>query len=198
MLRPIVEFLLELAATPWGVMALILHGYLEAFILPGPHEAFLIPLCLSKPKMSLIYALLSTTFSTLGILTGYCIGRWGGHRILKKIMKAELLEKAEYEIQKYDFWAIAIACFTPLPVKVFGLLAGTFRLSVPKLALVAFISRGARFGLVAVAIYFYGESAKEIILKYSDWIMIGLLIFMGFSYFVWSKAPHEKNLKSEI
>jgi len=181
-MRPIAEFLLEFASTNWGPLVLIGHAYFEGFILPVAHELFLIPVCLARPNLSFVFALMSTTASTLGIMTGFAIGRWGGHPILKKLFSERLLDKAEDFIHRYDFWAIAIACFTPIPVKVFAILAGAVEIRFKKLVIVAFIFRGARFFLVSSLLFFYGDIAREWILEYLDWFMIGLLIFMVVSF----------------
>ena len=136
---------------------------------------------------------MSTTASTLGILTGYAIGRFGGHPILAKIFPKKLLDKAEEAIHKYDFWAVAVACFTPIPVKVFALFAGALELDVKKLALVAFIFRGARFFLVSTLLFFYGETAKEWILNYLDQFFILILVIFTLLFIAlrWMKH-HEK------
>ena len=50
MLRPFAEHLLQFSSTAWGPVVLVVHAYLEAFIVPLAHEFFLIPVCLATPK----------------------------------------------------------------------------------------------------------------------------------------------------
>ncbi len=185
MLRDFAEFLLELASTPWGPAVMVLHAFLESFILPLAHELFLIPVSLARPKLSLLFALMSTTASTLGISVGYYIGKRGGRKLLLWMVQPKLLALAKRQIHKYDTWAVAVACFTPIPVKVFALVAGATRLNFKKLVVVAFLSRGARFFLVSLLLFFYGQAVREWILDYMDWIMIGLLVFMVISALLW-------------
>lgn len=193
-MREFAEHLLELAATPWGPIVLFAHSYMESFFLPVAHDLFLIAVCLAKPELSFVYALVSTIASTLGIATGYAIGKWGGHPILVKLFSKRIVDKAETFIHKYDFWAIAFACFTPVPVKVFSILAGTVELNFKKLIPVAFVFRGLRFLTVSTLMYFYGEQAREWILHYLNTFFGALMAVMliGFILLRIVKHRHDK------
>lgn len=184
-MRAFAEYLLEFAATGWGPLILILHAFLESFILPIGHDVFLITVSLARPKWSLVFALLSTIFSTLGNIVGYKIGQWGGYNLLRRFVKPDILALAEVEIKKYDTWAIAIACFTPFPDKVFSPVAGVLNIDFRKFVWVIFFSRAARFYLVSLLLFFYGEAMREWILDYLGWVMMGLLVFMIASAVAW-------------
>ncbi len=185
MLKEMTQYLFDLAATPWGPVALVVHAYLEAFILPVGHELILIPVALANPRWSLVFALMSTTASTFGIMTGYAVGKWGGRPLLKRVINPELLALTEREIHRYDVWAIAIACFTPFPDKVFAPVAGAIHLNFKKVVVVAFLSRGARFFLVCGLLFFYGESMKQWILDYAYYVLAGILGIFLLSYLCW-------------
>lgn len=184
-MREFAEYLLEIAATGWGPVILIVHAFFESFILPIGHDIFLITVSLAQPKWSLVFALISTIFSTLGNIVGFKIGKWGGHRLLKRFVSPPTLALAEHEIKKYDTWAIAIACFTPFPDKVFSPVAGALNINFKKFVWVIFLSRAARFYLVSFLLFFYGESMREWILDYIGWVMIGMLVFIIFSAVAW-------------
>jgi len=66
-MRHIAEYLFEFSATGWGPVVMVLHAYLESFILPLAHELFLIPVSLATPKLSFLFALMSTTASIFGM-----------------------------------------------------------------------------------------------------------------------------------
>jgi len=189
-LREFAEYLLEIAATGWGPVILVLHAFLESFILPIGHDIFLITVSLARPKWSLVFALLSTIFSTLGNIVGYKIGKAGGYSLLKRFVKPTTLALAEHEIKKYDIWAIAIACFTPFPDKIFSPVAGALNINFRKFVIVIFLSRAARFYLVSLLLFFYGEAMRQWILNYLGWVMIGLLIFMALSAVAWRLFTH--------
>jgi len=185
MLREFAEYLFEFVATPWGPLTLVLHGYLESFIVPGPHDIFLIALCLAVPKLSFVYALMSTVSSVAGIATGYGIGRFGGRKLLVKLVKPRMLVLVKREFHKYHAWAMAIACFTPLPIKVFALAAGAFGVPFKSTMIVSFFSRAARFFLISTLFFFYGERIKVWVLDYMNWVMIGIIVFIIIGFVIW-------------
>lgn len=96
--------------------------------------------------------------------------------MLAKFVKPELLILVKKEIHKHDVWAIAFACLTPIPVKIFALAAGAFQMPFRRLIIIAFLSRSLRFSSIAVLLYFYGDSVREWLLNYLDVIMIGLIV----------------------
>lgn len=184
-MRAFAEFLLEFASTGWGPVVMVMHSFLESFILPIAHELFLIPVALARPEYSLLFALMSTIASVAGISVGYLIGKVGGRPLLLRFIKPRLFILAKKEIHKYDVWAVAVACFTPVPVKVFALVAGAVHLNYKKMILVAFLARGLRFFLVSILLYFYGASIRAFILDYMDWMMIVLFVLMIVSVLSW-------------
>ena len=198
-MRGIAEHLLAMASTSWGPVVLVVHSFLESFILPVAHDLFLIAVCLARPKLSFVFALMSTIASVCGIMTGFALGRWGGHWVLARIMKPHVLNAAEEKIRQYDVWAIVFACFTPVPVKVFAWIAGTLEMNPRRLILVAFLARGARFFSVASLMFFFGEPAREWVLKYLDAVMIALLIFFVAGYVamhIFVKPPNKQESNS--
>lgn len=184
-MREFVEYLLEFAATGWGPLILVVHAFLESFILPVAHDVVLITVSLARPKWSLVFALMSTIASTAGNVVGYKIGHGGGYSLLRRFIKPTTLALAEHEIKKYDTWAIAIACFTPFPDKVFSPVAGALNIDFKKFVWVIFCSRALRFYLVSFLLFFYGESMREWILDYLGWVMVAILFFMILSAVLW-------------
>ena len=188
MLREFAEYLLDFASTGWGPLVMVVHSFLESFILPLANELFLIPVCLARPHLSLLFALMTTTASVLGITVGYLLGKRGGRTLLIWMVRPKILALAKRQIVKYDTWAIAIACFTPVPVKVFALVAGAARLNLKKLIPIAFVFRGARYFLVCLLIYFYGATVREWLLNYMDWVMIALFVVTVAGFLIWKRV----------
>src|SRR3989338_2184064 len=171
-MKAFAEYLLSFASTPWGPLVLVLHAFLESFIMPIPHEFFLIPVALARPRLSFVFATLSTLASTFGIAVGYSIGFWGGRTFISKILNNKTFLLAKQLIHRYDAWAVALACFTPFPDKVFAQVAGLMHLHFKKMMVIAFLSRGLRFFLVSTLLYFYGEPIKHWIVNYLGPVMI--------------------------
>lgn len=185
MLRDAAEYLLEFVATPWGPVIMVIHAFLESFILPIPHDVFLIAASLGHPKWSLVFALMSTIASTLGNMVGYSIGRFGGKPLAERFVPPKMYETAKKMLHKHDVWATAIACFTPFPDKVFSLCAGTFHLNFRRFSIVIFFSRAARFYLISLLLFFYGESMRDFLLEHTGKAMLAVIAFMLVSAICW-------------
>jgi membrane protein YqaA with SNARE-associated domain len=82
--------------------------------------------------------------------------------------------------EKWDFWIIFIAGFTPIPYKLFTVSGGAFQIDLTMFTLASVIGRGARFFLLAFLLWKFGETIKLFIEKYFNMIAIGIsLIFIG-------------------
>lgn len=197
MFRGWAETLLELAGTPWGPLVLVIHAFLESFILPVAHDFFLIAVSLGRPQMSLVYALMSTVASTAGNMVGYKIGKFGGRPLIERVVKFRTLKLTKELLHRYDAWATAIACFTPFPDKIFSLCAGAFHINFRRFVVVIFLARAARFYLICILLFFYGEAVREFLLEYLSVLMVGLFIFIVASSVVWHLFVRwlERNLK---
>jgi len=64
---------------------------------------------------------------------------------------------------KYGAWAILVAAFTPIPFKVFTILAGVMNLEMRPFIIASIIGRGARFLTIGVLIFVFGESIQSFI-----------------------------------
>ena len=67
---------------------------------------------------------------------------------------------AERLFSRYGAWAILVAAFTPLPYKVFAILAGILDMDRRRFVVASLIGRGARFFLLGGLIFVYGDSIE--------------------------------------
>tara|TARA_B100000959_G_C14758215_1_gene532165 strand:- start:321 stop:671 length:351 start_codon:yes stop_codon:yes gene_type:complete len=83
---------------------------------------------------------------------------------------------------QYNAWAVGIAGFTPIPYKVFTIAAGAFKIDFGVFLLASFVSRSARFFIVAALIYKFGSPIKTFINKYFNLLTIifTILLILGF------------------
>ena len=191
-LRDLAAWMIGLAESPAGPIALFGLAFAEASVFPIPPDILLLGLDLLKPERSFIYAAICTAGSTMGGIAGYAIGRWGGRPILKRLFPAERILAIEGWFQSYDVWAVAVAGFTPIPYKIFTIAAGVFRLDVRRFAIASFISRGARFFLVSACVFAFGEQAKRFIQEYFEIFTIGFIVLLigGFLVVRWITRSH--------
>jgi len=159
-------------------------AFTEASFFPVPPDVLLISLGLSEPKNAFYYATICTLGSVLGGIFGYFLGLnfW---ELAKNILffyidYDKFIMVKDYFI-KYEAWAIGIAGFTPIPYKVFTILAGFFQSNFLIFVFMSVISRGARFFILSSLIYKFGFPIRTFIDKYFNlltWIVIVFFIIL--------------------
>lgn len=183
-LKRLYNWVLSWANTPYGTPALFLLAFTEASFFPVPPDVLLISLGLSEPKNAFYYATICTLGSVLGGIFGYFLGLnfW---ELAKNILffyidYDKFIMVKDYFI-KYEAWAIGIAGFTPIPYKVFTILAGFFQSNFLIFVFMSVISRGARFFILSSLIYKFGFPIRTFIDKYFNlltWIVIVFFIIL--------------------
>lgn len=185
--RALPEKAMVIAAAPSAVLWLFVWSFAESSIFPVPPDVLLIAMCLVKPPLSFVYAAVCSAASLLGGMAGYAVGFWGGRPIALKLVSEKRMEAAEEMYRRYDVAAIGIAGFTPIPYKVFTILSGLLRVPVWRFAAASAVSRSARFFLVAGVLFFYGNTAREFIIRYFGplTLAVGIGVLAGFVVLGW-------------
>lgn len=185
MIESITIWMVEWAASPYGILALFAIAVAESSFFPIPPDGLLIALALASPETAFLFALVCSIGSVLGGALGYLIGIKGGRPLLKRWFKSEKVRLVEDYYQRWDVWAVGVAGFTPIPYKVFTISAGVFELNFLRFILTSMVSRSARFFLVALLFYFFGETLRDLFEKYFALLTVAffVLLFLGF-YFI--------------
>ena len=190
-IRRAYDWVLGWANSRWGAVALFVIAFVESSFFPVPPDILLIALCLGLPSRSFRYALTCTVGSVIGALFGYMIGYFlwqtssgeftGIAEFFFRIIPGFTTE-GYYNIQdiynKYNFWVIFTAGFTPLPYKLFTITAGVFNINVLMFIIASVISRGLRFFLIAGLIWKFGAPIKTFIDKYFNWLALGFTVLL--------------------
>ena len=198
--RDLPEKAMVVAAAPSAVWWLFIWSFAESSFFPVPPDVMLVAMCLVRPPMSFFYAAVCSAASVLGGLLGYSIGFWGGRPIALRLLAEKRLLAGEELYRRYDVLAIGIAGFTPIPYKVFTILSGLLRVTLWRFVAASAVSRSARFFLVATLLYFFGDAAREFIVRYSAplTLAVGIGVVVGFLALNWywrrskkQRAPDE-------
>jgi membrane protein YqaA with SNARE-associated domain len=93
----------------------------------------------------------------------------------------------QQQYEKWNFWIVFVAAFTPIPYKVITITAGVFGIAFPIFVLASVIGRSARFYLVAFLLHRYGPPIQRVLDKYLGLItltiaVVGLLGFVALKY----------------
>lgn len=164
-----------------ATLALFLLSFTESSIFPIAPDVLQIALTLERRSLAWYYAAVSSVASVLGGLVGYAIGKVAWQVVSGFFFDYVFSENTFLQVkvlyQQWDFWAVFVAAFTPIPYKVFTLAAGVCTLSLPMFLLASIIGRSARFFLVASLLWWFGPTIKEFIERYFNWLTL-LLVFL--------------------
>ena len=186
--KPLYERAIRWAAHPRAPTILGVLSFAEAIFFPVMPELMLAPMCLAEPKKAYRFAGISLLGSLLGAVIGYLLGHYA-FEIVKPLLDAigwtakinaqivELQAMVQQSPWK-AFWALVIAGFTPIPLKIFTWASGV--VGVPMLPFLAsmFIGRGKRVFQLALAIRIGGAKAEAALRKHIEpvgWIALLLL-----------------------
>ena len=199
MIKRLYDWVLSWGDSKWGVWALFVLAFAESSFFPIPPDVLLIALCLGAVKRSFRFAAICLAGSILGAAGGYAIGYYlwqntaGEYTALANWFFAHVFTeesflsvKALYD--KYDFWIVFTAGFTPLPYKIFTITGGLFKIDLLMFFVASIISRGLRFFLIGGLIWKFGAPIKTFIDKYFNLLAILFTVLLVGSFFLLTKV----------
>ncbi len=157
------DWMLAFADSDWAIGLLTLVAFSESVVFPIPPDPLLIAVGVASPGSAIWIAALVTAASVIGAFFGHLLGRKLGRPLLHRLVSESKVDRAEALFNRYGAWAILVAAFTPIPYKVFTILAGILDLRLKTFLLASLIGRGARFISIGVLIFIFGESIQEFI-----------------------------------
>lgn len=184
--RHLYQWVLGFAHHRHSNWALFLLSFAESSFFPLAPDILQIALTLEKRANAWWYATINSIGSVLGGLFGYFIGAvlWvnTSEFFFKYIFSKETFDMVGALYQKWDFWIVFVAAFTPIPYKVITLAAGVFHISLYKFFLASLVGRSLRFFLVSTLLWYYGPKIKVFIEKYFNLLtlLFVALLIIGF------------------
>jgi undecaprenyl-diphosphatase len=181
------EFILEFF-NQFGPFALALLSFTEAIIQPIPPDVMFLPMAYEERNSTsmLLWLWFIVTFaSVLGAIVGHTLGKVYGTKLLDRFGKPQHRERLESLFERYGTWGMFIAAVSPLPYKVFGWIAGASDMKLQPFILAGIFGRGLRFGLEAMLIYFYGDTAMNAVtwlLDHEIIMAVVLIAILGIAY----------------
>lgn len=177
MIKRLYDWVLSWSSSRWGWLALFIIALCEASWFPLPPDILLIALCLGATKKSFRFAGITLLGSIIGAMLAYCIGHYlwttsaGEPTALANFFYENIFDRASFNnvggmYEKYNFWIVFTAGFTPLPFKLFTIAGGMFGINFPMFVIASAVSRGMRFFLIAWLIWRFGAPIKAFIDKY--------------------------------
>ena len=162
-LQELSNWIREFAETDWALLILFVTAFLESTISPIPPDPLLIPMAVLQPNLAIWLGVLCTVASVLGAVLGHWLGAQFGRPILGRFVSEGRIRSAESLFDKYGVWAVLVAAVTPIPYKVFTILAGVLKLDMKRFLIASIIGRGMRFLSLAVVIFLFGEDVQAFV-----------------------------------
>jgi membrane protein YqaA with SNARE-associated domain len=148
----------------------------------------LVPMSLARPRRAWVYAALCTLGSVAGAALGYAIGALLFDTIGQWLISLYgYAQKMDTIRQFYAEWGAAfilVKGFTPIPFKLVTIVSGLLGYNFALFILLALITRGARFFVLAALLNNFGEPIKRVLEKNFGLFMGVLLFFIVFGFWL--------------
>ncbi|MBO5686491.1 MAG: DedA family protein, partial [Alistipes sp.] len=126
-------------------------------------------------------------------MAGYAIGYFAwqtgpgeytalAHFFFNHVFSVEAFESVGALYDRYNFWIVFTAGFTPLPYKIFTITGGLFHINFAMFLIASLVSRGLRFFLIAWLIWRFGAPIKSFIDKYFNLLAIAFTLLLVGSF----------------
>lgn len=193
MIKRLYNWILSWSESRWGWLALFTIALFEASWFPLPPDILLIALCLGATKRSFRFATICLVGSVLGAALGYMIGYflWTtpsgeatalANLFYEYIFSVDSFNNVGALYDRFNFWIVFTAGFTPLPFKLFTIAGGMFHINFMMFIIASMVSRGMRFFLIAWLIWKFGAPIKSFIDKYFNLLAtLFTIMLIGFT-----------------
>ena len=170
---------------PWYLGAV---SFTESSFFPIPPDVMLAPMSLANPARAWRFSWITTLASVAGGLFGYAIGYFAFDAIEPWLRTSQYWDSYQAAVtwfERWGFWAVFIAGFSPIPYKVFTIAAGALSMALLPFTLASLIGRGGRFFLVAGLMKWGGARMEALLYRYVDrlgWATVGLVAIGAIIY----------------
>lgn len=181
-IRKVYDWMGTKAHSKHGQIWLCVLFFIEASFFLIPIDPLLILFCVEHRKKSFFFATLATISSVAGGIFGYLIGwlLWDsiGVKLVNALISQATFQTVVNRYTIYQSWAVLIGALTPVPYKAITISAGFCKLPIIPFIIYSIIGRGARFYMIAGAIYLWGARIKTFIDKYFNYLAIAFTIIV--------------------
>ncbi len=167
MFRALYDWTLRLANHRHAVRSMAAVSFAESSFFPIPPDVVLVPVVLANRERAYWIAFVCTVSSVLGGMLGYLIGYALYDTVGQWLVQFYGMEDKLGDLKAlYDQWGAAVILIkglTPIPFKLVTIASGFFVFDFPLFVLLALITRGFRFFLIAFLLKRYGASVQDFI-----------------------------------
>jgi membrane protein YqaA with SNARE-associated domain len=182
MFRGLYDWTVRVARHRHAIPGMAAVSFAESSFFPIPPDVMLVPMILARRHQAYLSAAVCTAASVAGGLFGYAIGYFLYDSVGTWLVSLYGAHDALHEFRAwYDEWGAAVILIkglTPIPFKVVTIASGFFQYNFPLFVLLATITRGARFFLIAALLKRYGEPIQKFIeerLTLVSWLFLAAI-----------------------
>jgi len=186
-----------------GAAGLLALGIADSsfLILPFGNDLLLLTLIAGKHSLALEYVPIATAGSVIGIFLLDLVARKGGEAGLEKMMSQKRFDYWKKRINERAAYAIILGCLAPPPFPFRAVIVAASALQYPrrKLLSLAFVSRFARFSIVAALAVIFGRQVLSMVRSSAFfWAMIGFAVVcvIGTAYSVVGWIRRRRKMKN--
>jgi membrane protein YqaA with SNARE-associated domain len=192
MLKNLLKKTVALAAHKSARTYLAFVCFIESIFFPIPPDVMLVPMTIARNKDWIKIATTASIASVVGGCAGYAIGHFFYKEVGIPIFEFYGFEgftafKEQVSIGK-GYWAwvvlLVIAGFTPVPFKLLTISSGFINFNFLVFIVVASLTRGSRFFILAGLIRFFGHRIIPYIEKRSMKVLVVLTILLLLGFFI--------------
>ncbi len=162
----------------WATLGAV--SFAESSFFPIPPDVMLLPMMLADRKRALLLAGWCTIMSVLGGMVGYAIGMFLydsiGVWLVSLYGYGEKMEELRQMYADVGAWIILIKGATPIPYKLVTIASGIFHYPFLTFVGLSIVTRAARFYILAILIYLFGDRIRDFIEKRLEWVMMAVLL----------------------
>ncbi len=164
MLHRLYARMIEIAAGPRAMAAMLLVSFVESSVFPIPPDILLIPMILARPREAWRLAALCMLASVAGGVLGYAIGYFlydaVGRPVLEFYHAMDRYEALKAGFDQWGVWIIILKGMTPIPYKLVTIASGVAQFDLWAFIGASIVSRSLRFFLLAAILWWFGDTAR--------------------------------------
>jgi membrane protein YqaA with SNARE-associated domain len=188
MFKRLYDWLMALAQGPYAVPALGAVAFAESSFFPLPPDLLLAPMALAKPRAAWFYAFVATVGSVAGGAFGYWIGAAlydsVGQWLIHLYGYQDRMAALKQTYADYGAWVIVLKGVTPIPFKIVTIGSGLLGYPFWTFIGLSFLTRGARFFIVATALHRWGDPLRAALERHFAAFVLTMLAIVVIGFYL--------------
>lgn len=173
---------------PFGAPGLFLLALVDSALVPMPQgvDILLFAQVVRNPHGVLLYAALATLGSLLGCIFLYYVSRKAGEVALNRHASPQRINRIRRQMEKYEAFTLVLPAMIPLPLpmKLFVIAAGVFKVRFGLFVLAILFARVVRYFGLALVAHRYGEQTWTFMRQNVLLVALAVACLLGLFYWV--------------